>query len=557
MRCLSLAAVLLSLSAATARADDAIPLEVLEAIKAATVYVKVECEGLSGSGSGFVIKAEHDTVLVVTNHHVIEPKVEVEAAPRPSAPHIVPPRPFGPRTPHHTTRPPLSTYATAYTPRTLVRTFIPCAARDGTLSEAQRRISTRARYKNARVTVVFHSGTKKEEALPGKVLAADPEQDLAVLEVKADKLWPKPIDYIHQPRLAETMPVYIFGFPFGKVLATSKGSPAITVGKGSISSLRLNDDGELALVQIDGALNPGNSGGPVVDTQGRLVGVAVATIKNSSGIGLAIPCRELALMLRGRVGKVYLHSSQDGDGPMTVHVEVGLIDPFHRIKSVALHYLLAERVPEKTRPADPLGPLPGCRKLPLEIDNQLAAGKFVLKKGISEVALRYQAVYVYADDERRLTNSLLDTIRPKATDLAGKAGNKDKDKDKTQDEPVRPKNGERTTPARPAKPSPADDDADALVADLMSGEQGRIIHAQHQLLRTRPKQPNRAVAIALEHVMLEDGSDVLRSHAAWALQNWGTPESIPALEKALNDPSPGVQRNAKEAIRRIKPGGEE
>ncbi len=76
-----------------------------------------------------------------------------------------------------------------------------------------------------------------------------------------------------------------FGFPFGKALSTTKGNPAVTVGKASVSSLRTGPDGGLAYVQIDGNLNPGNSGGPVVDAKGRLVGVAVATIKDGQGIG--------------------------------------------------------------------------------------------------------------------------------------------------------------------------------------------------------------------------------------------------------------------------------
>jgi hypothetical protein len=47
------------------------------------------------------------------------------------------------------------------------------------------------------------------------------------------------------------MPVGVFGFPFGEVLAAGKGNPAITIGKGSISSLRLDEQGNLARVQID------------------------------------------------------------------------------------------------------------------------------------------------------------------------------------------------------------------------------------------------------------------------------------------------------------------
>ena len=65
---------------ADVRGDESIPADVLAAIKKATVFVKVEVEGHSFSGSGFVVKVDGGAVYVVTNHHVIEPHlVEVVA----------------------------------------------------------------------------------------------------------------------------------------------------------------------------------------------------------------------------------------------------------------------------------------------------------------------------------------------------------------------------------------------------------------------------------------------------------------------------------------------
>jgi hypothetical protein len=271
-------------------------------------------------------------------------------------------------------------------------------------------------FKNVVVTVVFQSGTKNETSHRADVLAADPDLDLAVLKVADVKELPRPIDCLHEPKLMETMPIYTFGFPFGRVLATSKNGPAITVGKGSISSLRTDDNGRLARVQIDGALNPGNSGGPVVDVQGRLVGVAVATIKHSSGIGLAIPARALDQMLPGRLGPVCLRSSQDEEGLVTVRVEVGLIDPLHKIQSATFCYLAANRVKPKPKPDDPLDALPGCRKLPLKLmpEKQLATGEFTLKKGVSETSLLYQAVCINGAAKKVLANNVMETIKPKA-----------------------------------------------------------------------------------------------------------------------------------------------
>ena len=383
MRGFALVSVVGSLLTTLAAADDGIQPDVLARIKGATVYVKVSAGGESGTGSGFVIKTEGDSVYVVTNHHVIEPKViqivggmgRGPSFPR-HGPRLGPPGPVGP--------------PFGLTPRVIVQTL-----------------------KNAKATVVLYSGTPKEDPRPAQVLAADPELDLAVLKASGVKELPQPIGLAHTPKLSETLPVYVFGFPFGEVLATGKGNPAITVGKGSISSLRLDDHGELALVQIDGALNPGNSGGPVVDARGELVGVAVATIRDSSGIGLAIPPQHLSRVLQGRVGKAELRASQDEEGVVTIHVEANLIDPLGKIKSATLNYMAASAVPENIKPSDLLSALPGCRKLALKIDGRLATGEMRLKKGATQVAVRYQVAGINDLNQESHTDSVFETVRPK------------------------------------------------------------------------------------------------------------------------------------------------
>ena len=244
-----------------------------------------------------MVKTEGDTAYIVTNHHVVDPAIfglldrQRQPMPRPRS---------GGDSPSPSADP---------SPR---RIASPCNA--------------------CSVTVVFHSGTPREKSASAEVLAADFQRDLAVLEGQWRPGVARALAITRPPQLVETLPVYILGFPFGEVLSTSKGSPAITVGKGLISSLRMGDDGELAIVQIDGSLNPGNSGGPVVDSQGRLIGVAVATIRGGNGVGMAIPGAELTRVLQGRIGSIRLYTSQDNESGVTVHVEVGLVDPFHKIQ---------------------------------------------------------------------------------------------------------------------------------------------------------------------------------------------------------------------------------
>lgn len=275
--------------------SGSIPAALLDHLKAATVFVKVDSKDFGASGSGFVMKVQGDTVYVVTNAHVIDPKIEIEITrPRgngpmagmPQMPRFGPPNfprgPMGPRGPFGSRGPGMMQPPN----------FGPPQQQPG--SEETQKIVVP--FGNATISLVLGSGTKKERSYRAIVTASDRERDLAILKITGCKELPEPIDCTHALNLQETMPVYVFGFPFGEGLATNKGNPAITVGKGSVSSIRRNERDEITYVQIDGAINPGNSGGPVVDSQGRLVGVAVKTIRGA-GIGLAIPADKLTSML--------------------------------------------------------------------------------------------------------------------------------------------------------------------------------------------------------------------------------------------------------------------
>ncbi|MBA3707276.1 MAG: serine protease [Planctomycetes bacterium] len=184
------------------------------------------------------------------------------------------------------------------------------------------------------VQAIFNSGTASELTLPGEVVAEDPDRDLALIKIVGAKL-PTPIALGALPKLRETMPVFVLGFPFGDLLATSRNHSSMTITTGTVTSLRLDDFKNLSVVQIDADINSGNSGGPVVDSSGNLIGIATAKLTGTN-IGLAVPSTELSALLKGRLHRMSYVPKSQKDSTVTYAVEATLIDPLAQVKGLSL-----------------------------------------------------------------------------------------------------------------------------------------------------------------------------------------------------------------------------
>ena len=155
----------------------------------------------------------------------------------------------------------------------------------------------------------FRVGLVDGRELTAKLIGTDPSSDLAVLKLETRERLPAvPIGRSEELLIGET--VIAIGNPFGL---------ASTVTTGVVSALHRNfKAGGRTLfdfVQTDASINPGNSGGPLLDIEGRLIGINTAILGDrSAGIGFAIPidrARRIAgdLIEHGEVREGYLGAS--------------------------------------------------------------------------------------------------------------------------------------------------------------------------------------------------------------------------------------------------------
>ncbi len=145
------------------------------------------------------------------------------------------------------------------------------------------------------IKAVRYSGTPNHEIMDAKLLFADKENDLAILSTDAKNT--KFLEFGSTDDLIETTPVWIFGFPFGETFSVLQRGPEITVSRGTISAMRHDDRGTLESIQIDAGVNPGNSGGPVVDNNGNVLGIMKQIIQDTR-MSFAVPITLLEEMTK-------------------------------------------------------------------------------------------------------------------------------------------------------------------------------------------------------------------------------------------------------------------
>ncbi|MBS1833533.1 MAG: trypsin-like peptidase domain-containing protein, partial [Acidobacteria bacterium] len=153
-----------------------------------------------------------------------------------------------------------------------------------------------------RTRVQLHDGREFD----AKIVAADAPIDLAVLKIDASGLTPLPFADSAKVRVGEA--VLAIGNPFGVGTTVTQGIVS------AMSPSKLGIAGDEDYIQTDAAVNPGNSGGALINTSGELVGINTAILSTSggsNGIGFALPSNvakavATELVRDGKVQRGYL-----------------------------------------------------------------------------------------------------------------------------------------------------------------------------------------------------------------------------------------------------------
>lgn len=158
------------------------------------------------------------------------------------------------------------------------------------------------------VDVVLYDGTSHSASLVGY----DQTNDLAVLKVEAEGL--SPVELGSSDDLIVGDQVVAIGNPLGELTAT------LTVGYVSAKERTVNTDGTvITMIQTDAAINSGNSGGPLFNMKGQVVGITTAKYSGASssgasieGIGFAIPMSDVQEGIRELIDFGYIKSAYLG-----------------------------------------------------------------------------------------------------------------------------------------------------------------------------------------------------------------------------------------------------
>jgi S1-C subfamily serine protease len=141
------------------------------------------------------------------------------------------------------------------------------------------------------------------KSYPASLVGYDADHDIAILKVDAPADVLFPITFGSSQNLKVGQRVYALGNPFGLERTMTTG---IVSNLNRTLPSRIEGREMQSIIQTDAALNPGNSGGPLIDTSGHMVGMNVAIATKSgqnAGLGFAIPISRISRFIPELISK--------------------------------------------------------------------------------------------------------------------------------------------------------------------------------------------------------------------------------------------------------------
>ena len=242
---------------------------------------------------------------------------------------------------------------------------------------------------------VVHNATQIEVTLsdgrhfPAELVGDDPETDIAVIRIHAPNLIAARLGDSQSLKAGQV--AIAIGNPYGFQTTVTTGVVSALGRSFRARSGRLIDN----IIQTDAALNPGNSGGPLVTSHGEVIGINTAVIMSAQGICFAVPINTAKTILTPLIKDGFIRRGYIGIGGQNV--------PLPR-RTVLFHELSVESgvliiSVEDDSPAQTAGLVEG--DVIVGIDNQPIASIDDLHKLLThdQVGMRSQLTIIRCDDK--------------------------------------------------------------------------------------------------------------------------------------------------------------
>ncbi|MFM1727621.1 trypsin-like peptidase domain-containing protein [Prescottella soli] len=167
----------------------------------------------------------------------------------------------------------------------------------------------------ATIRVTFSDGTK----VPAQIVGRDTKTDLAVLKTDAQNLTVADLGKSSDVRVGQD--VVAVGSPLGLNKTVTRGIVSALNRPVRLSGEGTDTDAVIDAVQTDAAINPGNSGGPLIDMEGRVIGINSAIRSESGGsvgLGFAIPIDDVTAVAQELIRGGVMHHPEIGVNARTV-----------------------------------------------------------------------------------------------------------------------------------------------------------------------------------------------------------------------------------------------